>query len=172
MLGPGWLPLNDYSAKYNVSISTLRRKIRAGTIENQFRDGKYWLSDKPTARAYQTERADLPSVTSASPAPTNILNTKPAVSAATGVAPTTIQVADDVRALEMANHLVSELKSAYVLILQEKEEQILLLKEEAADLKTLVRILESENQRLKGEGLAAPNLTEPHGEWLNDSLEP
>jgi hypothetical protein len=170
MLGQGWLPLNDYSTKYNISISTLRRRIRAGSIENQFRDGKYWLKDKPTNRAYQTDREDLASVTSATQtapviehAAMPVAMTPPSKSQAVPTPP----ISDDARALEMANHLVSELKSAYVLILQEKEEQILLLKEETADLKTLVRILESENQRLKNPGLA-----EAHGEWLNDSLEP
>lgn len=44
--------------------------------------------------------------------------------------------------------LLNELKQAYTLILQEKEEQILHLKEEIADLKTLVRVLESDNARL------------------------
>ena len=50
--------------------------------------------------------------------------------------------------LTAANKLLNELKKAYTLILQEKEEQILQLKEELSDLKTLVRVLESENDRL------------------------
>jgi hypothetical protein len=45
--------------------------------------------------------------------------------------------------------LLNEIKKAYSLILQEKEEQILQLKEEVADLKTLVRVLEDDNNRLK-----------------------
>lgn len=45
--------------------------------------------------------------------------------------------------------LLNEIKKAYSLILQEKEEQILQLKEEVADLKTLVRVLEDENSRIK-----------------------
>ena len=48
-----------------------------------------------------------------------------------------------------ANKLLNELKKAYTQILQEKEEQIFQLKEEVTDLKTLVRVLESENDRLK-----------------------
>lgn len=169
MLGQAWLPLNDYSTKYNISISTLRRRIRSGTIENQFRDGKYWLRDKATNRAYQTERNDLASVAAAQ-VQMPLINPIAPVTAVPASAPTALpSPVEEARALEMANHLVSELKSAYVLILQEKEEQILLLKEEAADLKTLVRILESENQRLKNAG----NLeAETHGEWLNDALEP
>lgn len=50
--------------------------------------------------------------------------------------------------LTAANRLLTELKKAYTQILQEKEEQILHLKEEVTDLKTLVRVLEAENERL------------------------
>lgn len=41
-----------------------------------------------------------------------------------------------------------ELKKAYSATLQEKEEQIIILKEQVADLKTLINFLESENKRL------------------------
>lgn len=51
--------------------------------------------------------------------------------------------------LTAANKLLAELKRAYTQILQEKEEQIMTLKEEVSDLKTLVKVLESENLRLK-----------------------
>ena len=51
--------------------------------------------------------------------------------------------------LTAANKLLAELKKAYTQILQEKEEQITTLKEEVSDLKTLVKVLESENSRLK-----------------------
>jgi len=51
-------------------------------------------------------------------------------------------------ALAVADRLLTELKKAYSQILHEKEEQILHLKEEMADLKTLARVLESENERL------------------------
>ncbi len=50
--------------------------------------------------------------------------------------------------LTAANRLLNELKKAYSQILQEKEEQIMQLKDEQADLKTLIRVLEGENQRL------------------------
>lgn len=53
--------------------------------------------------------------------------------------------------LTAANRLLNELKKAYSQILQEKEEQIMQLKDEQADLKTLIRVLEGENQRLKNQ---------------------
>ena len=61
-----------------------------------------------------------------------------------------VKVNKDEPILTAANKLLNELKKAYTQILQEKEEQILHLKEEVTDLKTLVRVLESENDRLKG----------------------
>jgi hypothetical protein len=38
-----WLPLMDYSMKTGVSLSTLRRHIKAGKVEYRRQDGKYWL---------------------------------------------------------------------------------------------------------------------------------
>lgn len=61
----------------------------------------------------------------------------------------TEKVSKDEPILNAANKLLSELKKAYSQILLEKEEEVCLLKEEIADLKTLVRVLESENARLK-----------------------
>jgi riboflavin biosynthesis pyrimidine reductase len=60
----------------------------------------------------------------------------------------TPQISQDEPILTAANRLLTELKKAYMQILQEKEEQIMHLKEEQADLKTLVRVLEAENERL------------------------
>ena len=51
--------------------------------------------------------------------------------------------------LAAANKLLVDLKQAYTQILHEKEEQIMYLKEEIVDLKTLVKVLESENARIK-----------------------
>ena len=44
---PQWLPLIEYSGKFRVSMSTLRRRIKAGEIEYKFADGKYLLKDGP-----------------------------------------------------------------------------------------------------------------------------
>ena len=48
-----------------------------------------------------------------------------------------------------ANRLLSDLKKAYTQVLQEKESQIQELRQEIADIKTLVKVLESENTRLR-----------------------
>jgi regulator of replication initiation timing len=45
---------------------------------------------------------------------------------------------------------LDELKRAYLDSLQSKEDQILQLKQQVSDLKTLVMILEKENSRIHG----------------------
>ena len=68
--------------------------------------------------------------------------------------------------LHSAQSLLQELKNAYVKVLHEKEEQITQLKEEVIDLKTLVKILESENERLKSNRRESA----PIDEWLDQNL--
>jgi hypothetical protein len=139
MISADWLPLTDYSTKYKVSISTLRRRIKSEKINFRFDDGKYFIFDAPAESVFKDSHSHLTErpVTmqneysnKALPANESIdnLTTHPMV--------------------EAANRMLDELKKAYMLILQEKEEQILQLKEEIADLRTLARVLETENHRL------------------------
>lgn len=44
---PNWIPLTKYSNKYNISISTLRRRIKSQKVEFISRNGKYLLLDSP-----------------------------------------------------------------------------------------------------------------------------
>lgn len=137
-----WLPITEYSAKHRISVSTLRRRIKANDIQFQFIEGKYLLLDEPVS-THQHHR----------PSPNSELKVS---------APTFHQPNEDLvnpsnqlgggsegPILTAANKLLNELKKAYSQILQDKEEQILQLKEEVTDLKTLVRVLESENESLK-----------------------
>jgi hypothetical protein len=129
-----WLPLAEYSMKHKVSISTLRRKIKAEEIKYRLDDGKYFLLDEaedaangPRPSLNREPKAVIPeqSIVEAS-------SQKPAESVITA-----------------ANRLLADLKKAYTQVLQDKELQIVALKEEIADLKTLVKILESEDERLR-----------------------
>jgi hypothetical protein len=145
-----WLALMDYSTKYKVSVSTLRRRIKAEDIKFRFEDGKYLIIDEPMSTHQRVHRpsqeSDLATVGAHQgnlQAPT-LLPDKPDISDKIAKAK------NDEPILTAANKLLTELKKAYTQILQEKEEQMLQLKEEVADLKTLVRVLESENDRLKG----------------------
>lgn len=147
-----WLPLNEYANRYRISVSTLRRRIKNNEIKFSFTDGKYFITDEPLTSQRQYHR---PSQSD------EILNSQPRMEspkieelptpditqAQAKVAALDSQVANE-PVFTAANRLLNELKRAYTLVLQEKEEQILLLKEEISDLKTLVRILEDENRRL------------------------
>lgn len=172
-----WLPLTDYSTKYRVSVSTLRRKIKADDINYRFADGKYFIMDDPSeqrsdqrpeqsaAGLHRPSQVSL-EVQSADAEQNQSSNQSFQVNAS-GNTPVNTQLNNqtqniseklnrnafpllqkDEPVLTAANRLLGELKKAYTLILQEKEEQILNLHEEITDLKTLVRVLESENERL------------------------
>lgn len=138
-MNTAYLPLTEYSTKHRVSISTLRRKIKTNEIRFRFDQGKYFILDEPEEK--QTHRSSLKD---ASPSLNSVQNkTKPEQDVLTQS-----EVKTDEPILTAANRLLTELKRAYTQILQEKEEQILHLKEEVTDLKTLVRVLEAENDRL------------------------
>jgi predicted site-specific integrase-resolvase len=46
-----WIPLMDYSMKTGVSLSTLRRHIKAGKIEFRRHEGRYLLKDESPGQA-------------------------------------------------------------------------------------------------------------------------
>jgi len=41
----GWIDLHEFSTKYGVSLSTLRRRIRGKSISFKLEKGRYWLPD-------------------------------------------------------------------------------------------------------------------------------
>lgn len=130
-----WLILTDYASKYKVSVSTLRRRIKAGQIAFKFEDGKYLLHDEaPGAEPARAHELPAPST--------------PQSLAAEGKLKELGESGEE-PILSTATRLLNELKRAYSSILQEKEEQMIQLKEEVSDLKTLVRVLESDNDRMR-----------------------
>lgn len=141
-----WLPLMDYSTKYRVSVSTLRRRIKAEDIQFKLKDGKYFIVDEPIQSNLKEHR---PSLNSANLSNSNKMESAKVIGSNLSMTANNSQSSSDEPILTAANRLLSELKKAYTLILQEKEEQIVSLKEEVADLKTLVKVLENENDRLK-----------------------
>ena len=134
---PRWLLLTDFASKYRVSVSTLRRRIKTGSQAYRFEGGRYYLPDQMDFDI-ASENA---SHTSQKIAPTVSSDVSPKLAAESGDEPL----------ITTTSKLLNELKQAYTLILHEKEEQIVYLKEEIADLKTLVRVLESENARLSSD---------------------
>lgn len=122
-----WLALNEYANKYQVSISTLRRRIKSNKIKYKLAEGKYFLQ----------EDGDETMLTE--PAMTHQgVGAKVAVNSSESISTTKL--------------LLDELKRAYLDSLQSKEDQILYLKQQVSDLKTLVMLLEKENSRMKTEG--------------------
>lgn len=233
-----WLPLTDYSSKYKISVSTLRRRIKADDIKYHFQDGKYFIFDEPVKNSMKSgpslntplesdlvfddeilndldlsaEAVDIdrsyanyqqPVAVSPTYNPDFLENLKrsahsklPQVKPQQGAlsqqqtirttkainideeyyfkkenageietplyeesaveTPTLKEFSDKISkigtnepVLTAANKLLNELKRAYTQILHEKEEQMMILKEEVSDLKTLVKALERENERLK-----------------------
>lgn len=140
MITKQYLPLTEYSSKYHVSISTLRRRIKAEDIRFQFEDGKYLILDEPMSTHQRVHR------------PSQEKSEETLVGAHSNFNNGIVRETAPIFALHEGltnNQLLAELKKAYAQILQEKEEQLLILKEEVADLKTLARVLESEIERLK-----------------------
>lgn len=126
-----WLPLNDYANRHRLSVSTVRRRIKSEKVKFRLDDGRYFILDDVNEQSPQMTTQESTIKTSA----------------ATSVTPTT--AAGEVATLPM-KLLLEELKRAYLDSLQSKEDQILHLKQQVSDLKTLVMCLEKENSRQKG----------------------
>jgi len=153
-----WLPLAEYSMKHKVSISTLRRRIKAEDIQYRLDDGKYLIYDGSETHRPSLKSEQLEPSFSSHPQ-TSLLNQVGLnTSQIDYLSQNTVYKSEQKPAQEKpaeaesvitaANRLLSDLKKAYTQVLQEKEEQIIGLKEEISDLRTLVKVLESENQRL------------------------
>ena len=56
-----WIALTDYSSKHRISVSTLRRRIKADDIKYRFQDGKYFLMDTPMGAHPREHRPSLKS---------------------------------------------------------------------------------------------------------------
>lgn len=174
MATSNWIPLTEYSSRYKVSISTLRRRIRAGDVEQIYQEGRYLLKDAPLSQhklspsneaGIQDARVTVAPPQTAGGHPDQPLPSKKATStgkakvkapAKTKAAKASAERKELSQTLstseEVTPHqLLSEIKKAYMLILQEKEEQIINLKEEVTDLRTLVKVLENEAERLRSQ---------------------
>ncbi len=155
-----WLSLSEYSSSYRVSISTLRRRIKAKKAESIYEDGKYFLRNLPL-KDHQVVSNTFDDLTHHQKNPGE-----------TAVAPPHIypslepnekndvvleqDLGQDISAMECndrvsanVEYLLKELKNAYTLILKEKEEQIILLKDEMTDLRMLTKALESRCKALE-----------------------
>jgi hypothetical protein len=158
-----WLSLTDYSAKYRVSVSTLRRRIKSNQIAHRFVDGRYLLLDSRPAELEHSyhQQETLEPVLNPSSAAEFLrglgfekaqnefqVQSEPATQTATAQLDQ-LQEPGGQPILSSATKLLNELKRAYMNILHEKEESIIQFKEEVSDLQTLVRALEDDNSRMR-----------------------
>lgn len=137
-----WLSLTEYSNKHNVSISTLRRKIKSTEVEFRLDEGKYMIldSDEEAARDSSVQRSISASE-----------NYRPSLKSDKNYSQHETKIVEQGESIiTAANRLLADLKKAYTQVLQDKEAQISELREENSDLKTLIKVLESENDRLRG----------------------
>ncbi len=145
-----WLPLAEYSMKHQVSISTLRRRIKTEDIQFRFDDGKYLILDdeKSTQMNADEHRPSLRSEVQTKSARISQENAQmSALQNSHFQQPAHIEASESV--ITAANRLLTDLKKAYTQVLHEKENQIQSLKQELADIKTLVKVLEFENDKLR-----------------------
>ncbi|MEM7645358.1 MAG: hypothetical protein AAF203_00490 [Pseudomonadota bacterium] len=119
-----WLSLSEYSSEYGISVSTLRRRIKGKKIKFKQIHGKYFLP-----------RLETSNTKAFTPVPT------PKASVGNSMSEET--------PFNTAKSVLDELKKAYRQSLQSKEDQIIQLKQQISDLKTLVMYLERENKRLQ-----------------------
>ena len=163
-----WLALTDYASKYRVSVSTLRRRIKGGQLQHRFEDGKYLLIDEAPSFIDQMPvhhhilndlAAQRPTAVEVIPlklkselkmGEMDFIGSAPQPATLAAVKAASPSSADE-PILSSATRLVNELKRAYMSILHEKEVQLIQLKEEVSDLKTLVRVLEDDNDRMRSE---------------------
>ena len=150
-----WLSLSEYSSRYKVSISTLRRRIKSRKAENIYEDGKYYLKNTPlkdhkiNTFGEVTPHQYSPNETAVAP-PHNyhsLTLEEPELSFQERVS--TKKEVDSSKVSANVEFLLKELKNAYTLILKEKEEQIILLKDEMTDLRMLAKALESRCDQLE-----------------------
>ena len=120
-----WLSLSEYSSEYGVSVSTLRRRIKNKKVKFKQIHGKYFLPKQELS----------PSPNAFTPVP---------ASNAFQAQETSIE-----NHIHQSQSLLDELKKAYMQTLQSKEDQIIQLKQQISDLKTLVMYLEKEKDRLE-----------------------
>jgi len=142
-----WIPLVNYSMKYGISLSTLRRRIKANTVPFKLDNGKYLIldenveSDESESSAVTNQNKKASAQPTSAPIPAKNHGAEEGVFCST---PSSAPGLYQESILTTANRIIEELKGAYSKILAQQEEQISLLKEEIADLRTLTRVLEDQ----------------------------
>lgn len=142
-----WIPLVDYSNKYSVSLSTLRRRIKSKSIKFKLDGRKYFLLDEPLLKGSPGRR---PMEEESLPTYFENEEVSPVSIILSDDAPSSVSPPQNAPGSPPGATLSSqETKASYQECLEEKDRVILDLKTQITDLKTLVSVLESEVERLK-----------------------
>ncbi len=171
MSQPEWLSLMEYSNKYNLSLSTIRRRIKNSQLEFRLSGGKYFILDD----GHNNKNLEFPVLEKNLNFKSSYDLTKETERAANlFISDEYNQSAKELSFIEDENKnpkavlndldqvmyvaqkyklpsekVLEELKNTYQMILNEKAQQIMDLKKENNDLSTLVKVLEDEIERLK-----------------------
>ena len=149
----GWISINEYARKFNVSDITVRRRIKQGRIPAELKNGKYYI------RADYRETPPLPNKKAVLPPPPVLplpmtddrpqvvaeeITTKPAPSANREL----VDLYDRylVELKEKERQLVKKHETEIALFetrLSKKDREIISLKQQIEDLQLLVKILEN-----------------------------
>ncbi len=149
------MSLTEYSAKYGVSVSTLRRKIKKSEILHDFDGVKYWLEDTPLSNLIHEVPVTFLGSNSNFKAESVDPNfglqfDGPSLSDLISEVDRFDPEDDEAiylekrRALNPQSPILDELKSAYDQNLKTKDQMIQQLQEQIVDLKTLNKVYESE----------------------------
>lgn len=111
-----WLPIAEYSVKNGVSISTVRRRIKAKELRYKLRNGKYIILDEGTGQNIPKLKAGKPNTNNILSMIDNKLN----------------------RVLEMKSDLIEEKDRT----IKAKDDLVIYLRKQIDELKMLVSVLE------------------------------
>ena len=166
----GWISINDYARKFNISDITVRRRIKQGKIPAELKNGKYYIRAdyQDTSTATDQHSVPPPIVSRPRPSflpppPTSVPPThtvaEPPKVVATEIPTQTSPLPDQQskELLEFCDRYLAELKAreqhlakrheSEVALLEaklaKKDSEIKALKQQIEDLQLLVKILEN-----------------------------
>lgn len=149
----GWISINEYARKFNVSDITVRRRIKQGRIPAELKNGKYYI------RADYRETPPLPNKKAALPPPppppppttddrpqvvAEAITTKPATPPNRELVDLYDRYLVELKAKE--GQLIKKHSTEIALLetkLSKKDREIISLKQQIEDLQLLVKILEN-----------------------------
>jgi len=146
-----WLSLAEYSNKYRVSVSTLRRRIRTGQLSFNLQSGKYFLKDQSPASLRKTKVCRTRDQKEYSrDKRQSVSESEISVEESIVKEPKNIKKTPSASLPEnsLFNKLMESQKEFYRQV-EQKEMKISELQNKVMDLSTLVALLEKENKELK-----------------------